>query len=180
MDFGLLIIRLVAGALLVGHGTQKLFGWFGGYGPVGTGQYFASLGYRGGAPLAVAAGLGEAGGGLLLALGFFTPLGAAAVIGVMANAIVAQHRGKGPWVANGGWELPLLYSGVAALLAFAGPGVWSVDEAIGFELEGLLWGFVALVIGLGTALAALFTRTEPFAGEDAPAAEMPSSERQAA
>lgn len=74
-------------ALFIGHGTQRLFGWFGGHGPAGTGGMLESLGFRPGRPLAVVTGLAEAGGGLLVALGLLTPLGAAAIIGVMATAL---------------------------------------------------------------------------------------------
>ena len=73
MDAGLLILRVVVGVALVGHGTQKLFGWFGGHGRHRTGAFFELLGYRPGVLFAVIAGLSEAGGGTLLALGFLTP-----------------------------------------------------------------------------------------------------------
>ena len=89
MSVGLLILRLVVGALFFGHGTQKLFGWFGGHGLDGTGGFFESLRYRNGREMALVAGLAEAGGGTLLALGFLTWLGAAAILGVMLNAMIA-------------------------------------------------------------------------------------------
>src|SRR3954454_7675468 len=82
MDTGLLLIRIVVGLLLVGHGTQKLFGWFGGHGLEGTGGFFEKLGYRPGKVWAAVAGMSETGGGLLLALGLFTPLASAMIIGV--------------------------------------------------------------------------------------------------
>src|SRR5687767_13045552 len=97
MDIGLLVLRLVVGTLFVGHGTQKLFGWFGGYGLEGTGGWLRSLGYRGGKTAAAAAGLAEAVGGALLVLGFMTPFAAAAIIGVMINAIASVHLDKGVW-----------------------------------------------------------------------------------
>src|SRR2546427_7264176 len=87
MSYGILLLRVVVGLAFVGHGTQKLFGWFGGYGPKGTGGFFASQGYRAGVLMAVAAGLSEAGGGALLALGFATPLAGALLAIVMINAI---------------------------------------------------------------------------------------------
>ena len=89
MDGGLLILRVVVGAALVGHGTQKLFGWFGGHGRQGTGVFFELLGYRPGQLFAIIAGLSEAGGGAMLAIGFLTPLAGAAVVGVMLNAAFA-------------------------------------------------------------------------------------------
>ena len=89
MSYGILLLRLVVGVAFVGHGTQKLFGWFGGYGPKGTGGFFASQGYRAPVLMAVVAGLSEAGGGTLLALGFATPLAGAMLATVMINAIAS-------------------------------------------------------------------------------------------
>ena len=100
MATGLLLLRVVVGLALVGHGSQKLFGWFGGHGPRTTGAFFEMVGYRPGALFAVIAGLSEAGGGSLLALGFLTPLAGAAVIGVMLNA-ASSLRDRGPWIING-------------------------------------------------------------------------------
>ena len=95
MDAGLLILWVVVGVALIGHGTQKLFGWFGGHGRRGTGAFFELLGYRPGALFAVIAGLSEAGGGALLAVGFLTPLAGAAVVGVMLNA-ASRSEGAAP------------------------------------------------------------------------------------
>ena len=92
MNTGLLILRIVVGVALVGHGTQKLFGWFGGHGPRTTGAFFEMLGYRPGTFFAVIAGLSEAAGGALLAVGGLTPLAGAAVVGVMLNAAYASAR----------------------------------------------------------------------------------------
>ena len=89
MNTGLLILRIVVGAALVGHGTQKLFGWYGGHGPRTTGAFFEMLGYRPGTFFAVIAGLSEAVGGALLAFGGLTPLAGAAIVGVMLNAAYA-------------------------------------------------------------------------------------------
>ena len=159
MDVALLLIRVVVGLLLAGHGAQKLFGWFGGYGLAGTGGYFESLGYRPGRPFAALGGLGEFGGGLLLAFGFLTPLAAVAAVGVMINAIIAAHWGKGPWVTDQGWELPLTYAVVALGLAFAGAGSYSLDAAIGWDLAGTGWGLTALAAGLVSAGLALSLRS---------------------
>lgn len=159
MEIGLLLVRIVVGLLLAGHGAQKLFGWFGGYGIAGTGGFFESLGYRPGKPMAVLAGLGELVGGLLLVVGWFTPLAAAAVIGVMANAVAAAHWGKGPWATSGGWELPVINGAVAAALAFTGAGDLSLDAALGWDLWGVEWGAAALLLGLGSALVVLALRS---------------------
>jgi putative oxidoreductase len=158
MNVGLLIIRIAVGVLLVGHGTQKLFGWFGGHGIAGTGQFFESLGYRPGPPMALLAGAGEAAGGLL-ALGLLTPLASAAVVGVLFNAIMAVHRGKGPWAMEGGWELPFTYAAVAAAIAFTGPGRFSLDAAIGWHIWGDAWGVGATVVGVAAGMITLALRT---------------------
>ena len=118
MDVGPLILRIVVGALFFGHGTQKLFGWFGGRGPSGTGVMLRDLGYRPPLELAILAGLTEAGAGALLMIGFVTPLAAAGIIGVMINAMAAVHLKNGVWNQNGGIELHLVYVTAALALAF--------------------------------------------------------------
>jgi putative oxidoreductase len=150
-DVGLLIIRVVLGALLIGHGTQKLFGWFGGFGLEGTGAWMHSIGHRPGRLMAAVAGLSEAGGGLLLALGFLDPLGTAIVIGVMVTA-ATTHWKNGVWNSEGGYELPMFYAIVAAGLAFTGPGRYSIDNAIGWSYG---WGYAVVAIGVGLASAAV-------------------------
>lgn len=119
------LLRLILGVLFVGHGTQKLFGWFGGKGPDTTGRVFAGLGLRPGKRNAIAAGISEAGGGALLASGLGTPLAAAAISGTMITAIKSVHLEKGPWLTDGGYEYNLLI--LLAVLAIteddAGPAV---------------------------------------------------------
>jgi putative oxidoreductase len=154
MDLVLLVLRVVVGLLFVGHGTQKLFGWFGGHGLAGTGGFFESLGLRPGRVHAFAGGLGEAGGGLLLALGLLTPIGAAAIIGVMTVAIIVVHLSKGVWVTNGGFEYNLVLMSVAFALAGVGPGSWSLDNALGIDWASTGWALAALGAGvLGGLLA---------------------------
>jgi putative oxidoreductase len=92
MSMGLLVLRVAFGALFAAHGTQKLFGWFGGYGLEGTGGFFESIGFRPGKVMAFVAGATELSAGLGLAFGLLTPLAAAAVIGVMINAIFTPSR----------------------------------------------------------------------------------------
>src|SRR6476469_3805726 len=104
MEIGLLIIRLVVGALLVGHGAQKLLGWFGGYGLKGTAGYMESFGLRPGLLFAFAAGAAELTGGLLFATGLGTPAAAAMVASTMLVASRTDHAGKGLWIYNGGFE----------------------------------------------------------------------------
>ena len=148
---GLLVLRSVVGVVLVGHGTQKLLGWFGGYGPRGTGALFDLLGYRPGTRFAVIAGLTELGSGALLAVGFLTPLACAGVIGVMLNAAWSLRR-QGPWVANGGWEYTFVLAVIGATLALVGPGSVSIDHTVGLAWP-TPWGPAGIVFGAGAAVA---------------------------
>ena len=108
LSTGLLVARLVLGLLLAAHGSQKLFGWFGGHGLAGTGGFLESLGFHPGRTFALAAGLAEVGGGLLLALGFLGPIGPALVVSVMLVAALTVHRSGGLFAMTNGVELPLL------------------------------------------------------------------------
>src|SRR5690349_14146228 len=102
MRLGILALRAVIGALFMGHGLQKLAGWFGGHGLEATAAGFEQMGMRPGRRNALAAGLSETAGGLSLATGFLTPLGASAVTGTMAVAIAKVHASKGLWVTARG------------------------------------------------------------------------------
>ena len=150
MDLGLLFLRLVLGVLLAGHGSQKLFGAFGGYGLDGTGGFFASIGFRPGKPMAAVAGLSELGAGVLLVLGLATPLAGAAVIGTMLVA-GSTHAAKGLWVQNGGYELPLVYSSLGAALALTGAGAYSLDALLGLNAT-LPISLGAIALGLVSGL----------------------------
>ncbi|HEX3834512.1 MAG TPA: DoxX family protein [Solirubrobacteraceae bacterium] len=154
MKIGRLILRFVVGGFFVGHGTQKLFGWFGGYGPDATGQFFESLGLRPGKRHAVAAGAAEAGGGALLVLGAATPLASAALIATMLTAIHRVHLKNGPWATDQGYEYNLVLIAACAALAETGPGSPSVDNALGIEMNGPKWGALALVLGALGAIGA--------------------------
>jgi len=131
MSAGLLLIRLVVGVLLVGHGTQKLFGWLGGYGIEGTGQYFEGIGFRPGRTFAALAGVAETFGGLLLLLGLMQPLATILIVSVMITAIGSVHLGHGWFAATNGPEVPILYATVAAAVALTGPGSYSGDAVFG-------------------------------------------------
>ena len=165
MNIGLLVLRLVVGGLFYGHGTQKLFGWFQGHGPDGTGGFLESLGYRPGRPMAIVAGATEAGAGMLLILGLFTPLAAAMIVGVMINATMAVHAGKGVWNSNGGYELPLVMSAAAACLAYVGPGSISVDRFIGGPFQSYLYGTAAIALGIIVGIAVHSLRREEVVSE---------------
>jgi putative oxidoreductase len=158
MDIGVLILRIVVGALMFGHGTQKLFGWFGGGGIGGTKGFLGSLGYPSPGALAVIGGAAEAGGGLLLATGFLSPLGAAAITGVLFNAIVVAHWPK-VWNSEGGLEHPLAMATAAVTVAFTGPGRFSLDGMLNWSLQGTTWGVVAIGIGFTAGLVTLGLRS---------------------
>ena len=165
-----LILRVLMGTLFMGHGLQKLRGWFGGYGLEGTGQYFESLGLRPGKRHATVAGAAETAGGALLALGFLTPVASAALIGTMATAVKTVHLEKGPWVSEGGWEYNAVVIAALAALTETGPGALSLDRSIGTELSGPFWALAALAAGLGGAAANLATtQDEPQTVASAPA-----------
>ena len=154
LSSGLLVARLVFGLLMVGHGTQKLFGWFRGPGLAGAGGYFESLGFRPGRSFAAAASLTEMTGGLLLALGFLGPLSSALIISVMIVAAVTVHWKNGIFATSNGIEVPLLYAAGALALALTGPGVFSLDALLGLQslwTPEVVWGAIAVGIvgGIG-------------------------------
>ncbi len=156
-DLGLLILRLVVGLILFGHGAQKLLGWFGGYGMKGTAGWLGSIGLQPATFWAFMAGLSEAAGGLLLALGFLNPLGSLGIIAAMTTAILKVHWGKGLWNSKGGSELPLTNIAVAVGVALVGPGAYSVDALLGTRLPEpitIIAGLVLVVIGVAAATVA--------------------------
>lgn len=173
MAYGMLFLRVVVGLLLFGHGAQKLFGWFGGHGPRGTAGFFGSLGFRRqhALPMAVLAGLSEA-AGLLLALGFLTPLACFAIATVMVVAVGTVHWKNGLWVTNGGYEFNLVLWTVAIAIAAGGPGRFSLDGAIGWagSLAGVWWGVGVLVVSLLSGAGVLMLRERQLPAEDTDAA----------
>jgi len=158
MDIGLLVLRLVVGLTMAAHGGQKLFGWFGGYGLAGTGGFLEGLGFRPGRVHAALAGGAELVGGLLIALGLLTPVGAALVIAVMVVAIVTVHLAKGFFVSDGGAEYNLVIIAASAALAFTGAGAYSLDAVDGLALSGWLPGVLAVLAGLVLGAGALAAR----------------------
>jgi putative oxidoreductase len=157
MDFGRTALRIVIGPLFVGHGTQKLFGWFGGHGLDGTAGFFETLGLKPGKRHATAAGASEAVGGALLTLGALTPVASGLITGTMITAIRKAHADKGPWVTNGGYEYNLTLIAAMLALAEAGPGRPSVDEAVMPWLKGNGW---ALAQFAGAAVASTLLTSE--------------------
>ena len=151
MDAGLLILRLVIGLLIAGHGLQKVSFRLGGHGIEGGAAEFRADGFRGGRLTAAAAGLGQIGSGLFLAAGGLTPMAAATAIGVMTVAITVKRR-NGLWVQNDGYEYPLVLVVIPAVLSLTGPGRWSVDHALGIADWHPWWTAAAVVLGVSGGL----------------------------
>ncbi|MET9319488.1 DoxX family membrane protein [Streptomyces sp. NPDC003038] len=152
-DLALLTLRVGTGTVLVAHGAQKLFGWFGGGGLAGTAAAMEHMGFRPGRQSAIAAGLGEAGGGVLLALGLATPAAGAAAAGAMAGA-VAVHAPAGFFAQKGGYEYPAFLGFTAATIGLAGAGRYSVDHAAGHRFDQP-WTLVLAFAGSALAAAAV-------------------------
>src|SRR5947209_12737645 len=133
-NLAVLILRMVVGGLMFGHGAQKLFGHFNGPGLEGTSGFMEMLGLRPGHPWAILAGLSEYGGGLLTLLGFLNPLGPLGTIAAMSVATTKVHWDKPIWATEGGAELPVINAAVSLALMLNGPGKYSLDRALGIRL----------------------------------------------
>jgi putative oxidoreductase len=162
MTLGRLALRATVGGFFVGHGTQKLFGWFGGNGLDATAKGFESLGLRPGRTHATAAGAAEAGGGALLAAGLATPAAAAVLTATMLTAIQRVHLKNGPWTQKGGYEYNAVLIAAALALAEVGPGSLSLDRKLGIEMTGAKWSALALAAGaIGSAGAHAYAEAQP-------------------
>jgi len=162
LSIGLLLVRVAIGLIMAGHGAQKLFGWFGGYGLRGTGQFFAQLGFRPGPAFAAAASISEIASGLLVAFGFLGPIGPALMVSVMIVAAITVHWEHGLFAMNNGIELPLLYGAAAFGLALTGFGQYSLDAWLGiagrWSAEGI---WIVLALGIVGGFANLALRRRP-------------------
>ena len=168
MALGRLLVRLTIGGTFVVHGTQKLFGWFGGHGPDATGQFFESIGLRPGRRNAIAAGATEAGSGILVALGLAMPLAAAGLSAVMITALRTVVWKEGIKPATG--EHEVLLAAAALALTETGPGAPSLGSALGADQSGRGWALAALGAGAaGSAMAISMGREQPPAAPPAPA-----------
>ena len=134
---GPLALRVPVGLIFAAHGAQKLFGWFGGYGLEGTGQFFGSIGLNPGYLMALLAGAVEFFGGLALVLGLLVRPAAAALAGAMLIAIFAVHVGKGFFVDKGGYEYAFALFAASLSLLFSGAGRHSVDGALATRPDGV-------------------------------------------
>jgi putative oxidoreductase len=156
VDVALLVVRIVFGVTLALHGYNKIA-----KGVDGTARWFAGIGMRWPKQQAVLAAVTEITAGLAFAAGLFTPVVSAAIIGVMAVAYWVDHRGKGLFIFNNGWEYVLSISAVALAVAIAGPGRISIDHALGTDIHGLLIGIIAVAVGVLTATAQLAVSYRP-------------------
>jgi len=167
MNTALLVLRLVPGLLLIGHGLQKLVPakysppLLHAIGPRAAAGFFEQLGLRPALLSVVVASLGEIGGGFLIASGLVTPLGTALVAAAMTTAILSVHIGKGIWNADGGIEFPLMILTMAYLASALGPGSLSIDSWAGIaNWTGIHWVAddavrAGAAVGIGAAVGAL-------------------------
>ena len=169
VEIGLLILRLVTGLLWVGHATQKLFGWFGAKQRGTLAGEFAHFGYHPPLVFGYAAGISELTGGLLLATGFATPVGAGLLALVGMQAIAAVKGANGPWIQDDGYEYLLVLVAIGVAFAFVGPGQLSLDSAFGT-------GFAGVGAGIVVAAAALVSPLLPRRLGAAPAATVETAE----
>ena len=166
-DIGLLALRVVFGGLIAAHGTQKLFGWFGGHGLEGTGGFFESVGFTPGKRNATLAGLAEGAGGVAVALGLGTGPAGAALTG---NMVVASslHGYEKFFASDGGPEVPLGYAAVGTALTLAGGGRYSLDHVTGHVLDKPWMRVVAYVGAAGAATAIILGRRQELANRPEP------------
>ncbi|MFJ9029558.1 DoxX family protein [Streptomyces sp. NPDC102274] len=163
-DLGLLALRLGTGAVIAAHGTQKLFGWFGGGDIDGVAQAFEAMGFRPGRPSVIASGLVEAGGGALLALGLATPAAGAAVAGGMAAA-TSVHAPNGFFATSGGFEYPAVLGWTAASIGLMGAGRYSLDRVTCHRLDQPWMVPVAFVTTAAAAIVIIRRRAEALAAD---------------
>ncbi len=162
LSIGLLIARVVIGLLMAAHGTQKLLGWFGGYGLNKTGEFFVQLGFQPGSAFAAAASISEIASGLLVAFGFLGPVGPALMISVMIVAAITVHWEHGLFAATNGIEVPLLYAATALALALTGFGQYSLDNWLGIAGHlPLTDTWIALTVGIVGGFANVALRRRP-------------------
>jgi putative oxidoreductase len=127
VSLGLLIIRLVVGLTFMGHGCQKLFGWFGGHGLKGTGGWMESIGIRPGILMALLAGLSELVGGFLFAAGVLMPVASVLIAVTMLVAIFKVHGQNGYWITSNGFEYNLVLIAVAIGIGLIGGGDYTLE-----------------------------------------------------
>jgi len=178
LSLSLLLIRFAAGMVLMGHGAQKLLGVSGGPGLARWTANVERMGFRPAFAWSTLAASAEFVGGVALAIGFFTPIAAALIVGDLFVAIAKVHWTKGLWVSNGGYEYAMLLLVVAIAVGLGGPGRYSVDAALGWDaLSGAL--FVPLA-ALAVVVDALVIRAAPAPAAPRGSEQRPGDERRAA
>ena len=165
VDIGLLILRIVLGLTFLGHGSQKLFGWFGGGGVQGTTGMMEKMRLRPAWFWGALATLSEFIGGLLVLLGFLNPIGSLGIIASMLMAIIQVHWSKGFWNTGGGIEFPLMNLTAALALALTGPGAYSLDAVFGTALPEP----ISILVGLALIVAGVIAAQVIRASEATPA-----------
>ncbi|MGE8407518.1 MAG: DoxX family protein [Pseudomonas sp.] len=128
--WGITVLRIIVGIIFMAHGSQKLFGWFGGGGLAGTAQFMESLGLTPATLMAALSGGAEFFGGLALVIGLLVRPAAVALIGLLVVAIFSVHINNGLFMQNNGYEFALALLGGAVAVLFEGAGRASVDAAI--------------------------------------------------
>ncbi|MER5864359.1 DoxX family protein [Kitasatospora sp. NPDC002040] len=169
-DLGLLALRAAVGGVLIAHGSQKLFGWFGGGGLEGTTKAMEHMGFEPGRQSAIASGLGEAGGGALLVAGLATPVAGSIVAGTMAGAI-AVHAPAGFFAVSGGYEYPAVLGTCGLALGVAGAGRYSLDHLVAHRFDGAALGALAFVASALGAAAVVTRRQDVVRRREARAAD---------
>jgi putative oxidoreductase len=163
MDLGLVLLRVVVGLLMAGHGGQKGFGWFTEEGRVGAVASFEKMGYRPPGAFATIAGWVQLIGGLLFAAGLLTPLGAAMIAGTTTQAIKVAKWQHGPWNQEGGYEYLLVLTTVALAVGLTGPGELSLDAVLGSTpgtASSAAFVVAAIILGLFLPTSLPFGGTE--------------------
>lgn len=146
-DLAFLVLRVVAGLLIAGHGAQKVFGAFGGGGMAGTTAMVRKMGFQPAPLWAIVNAYAELVGGLALALGLFTGLAAAALTLNMVVVIWKAHWSRGFWNTKGGYEFPLTLAIIFAVIGLAGPGAYALDAAIGVGASAIMF-ITVFVVGV--------------------------------
>ena len=149
LNLGLFLLRIVVGPVFAFHGYAKIFR---GGRLKGTAGWFDSMGMRPGHMHARLAAGGELTTGVCIALGLLTPFAGLGLVALMSVAFWTVHKGNGLLVFQDGWEYNLVLGAIGATLGVIGAGEWSLDNAIGFDLNGG-WG-LAISLGGGIAAAA--------------------------